>query len=327
MPSARNMLSRTLILKVSHWSFIEKLVRRSFLFRPMVKRFIGGDTLEDGLRACEPLLDRGFMISLDLLGENVSTKEESERAKATFIEMLHRLAKHPRFKAAAYESDGKTIAEPDTINISIKLTQCGFDISDDYAEANYREVLDVAKGYGCLVRADMEGSPYTERTIAILERVLPDYPNAGTVLQSYLFRTPADLTRLIPIKCRLRLVKGAYLEPASIAYPEKAKVDEAYIDLAKRMLCEGNYPAFATHDEKIIDIIKRFAADRKIAPATFEFQMLYGIRRDLQDKLLNEGYRVRVYVPFGSEWYPYFTRRLAERPANLWFILRSMFKG
>lgn len=321
------MILRSLILKVSGAKWVERTVRGSFLFRGMVRRFIGGDTLAEGLAASEPLLERGFMISLDLLGENVATEAESEASKQAYIEMLHLIGKHPKFKPVRYEADGKTVAEAETLNISIKLTQCGLDLSEAYAEKNYREVLEVAKGYGTMVRVDMEGTHYTERTVAMMERVVPDYPNAATVIQSYLHRTPRDLGRLNALTSRIRLVKGAYLEPPDLAFPEKAKVDTAYLELAKAMLCETNYPAFATHDEAMIDAILQFAKEKQIDPSRFEFQMLYGIRRDLQDRLLNDGYRVRVYVPFGDHWYPYFTRRLAERPANLLFIARSMFKG
>jgi proline dehydrogenase len=173
----------------------------------------------------------------------------------------------------------------------------------------------------------MEASEYTERTMEMIGRVLPEYPNTGTVLQTYLYRTPKDVEQVIAWKARTRLVKGAYLEPPSVAYPEKEKVDKAYVDLAKELLLHGNYPALATQDEKIIRELNAFVAERGIDKAGFEYQMLYGIRRDLQDSLLAEGYNVRIYVPFGDSWYPYFTRRLAERPANAFFIMKSLFKG
>jgi proline dehydrogenase len=317
------MIGRSLILKTSALRPVEKLVRRSFLFRPVVKRFIAGDTLEEALQASEALLRRGFLISLDYLGENTASEEEALQAKATYIQMLHEIETclaRLRTEPGLLREDGK---EP--LNISIKLTQCGLDQGDEFAERNYREVL-TAAGEN-FVRVDMESSAYTERTVRMIERVWQDHRNTGTVLQSYLYRTPQDLETMIRLGIRTRLVKGAYLEPPDVAYPQKAKVDEAYVSQAKTMLEEAHYPAFATHDKKIIDSIVQHASANKIEKSRFEFQMLYGIRRDLQDRLLAEGYNVRVYVPFGDSWYPYFTRRLAERPANALFILRSLFKG
>jgi proline dehydrogenase len=306
------MLSRTLVLKVSSWSWVEKLVRRSFLFKRLVNRFIAGDTLEQALVACEDLAGRGYLLSLDLLGENVATLDEAITAKNSYVDMLGQI---DRSKCR------------EVCNISIKLTQCGFDQGDDIAEKHFREVLTEAEKYNNFVRVDMEASAYTERTIAMIEKVWPDHKNTGTVLQSYLYRTPQDLDRMIKLGARIRLVKGAYLEPASVAFPKKADVDKAYVEQAKKALHEVNYPALATHDEKIIDEIKAYVAEKNIDRSKFEFQMIYGIRRDLQEKLRAEGYNMRIYVPFGDSWYPYFTRRLAERPANLFFILKSMFKG
>jgi proline dehydrogenase len=308
------MLARSLIIKTSSLPPIEKMVRRSGLFRPLVKRFIAGDTLDEALLVSQDLVRRGFKVSLDNLGENTKSEAEANQAKATYMEMLRRIAELP-------ESKGEKI------NISIKLTQCGLDLGEHVAENNLREVLDVAKSHDNFVRVDMEASAYTERTMSIMCRVLLDYYNTGTVLQSYLYRTPEDLERLVALKSRVRLVKGAYLEPPSVAFPEKKKVDEAYVTLAERMLDASPYPAIATHDEAIIAKIESYAADRGTERNQFEFQMLYGIRRDLQEKLIRDGYNVRVYVPFGNAWYPYFTRRLAERPANTGFILKSLFKG
>jgi proline dehydrogenase len=317
---ARAMLSRTLIIKTSGWKPVEKLVRKSFLFRPLVKRFIAGDDLETAMAAAQALLDRGFGVSLDNLGENTKTDAEALQAKSTYIQMLDRIGAQQ-----AAGSGQQTAAEK--CNISIKLTQCGLDLGVDYAERNFRDVLEVAKQYGNFVRVDMEASAYTERTMEIMKRVIPDFSNTGTVLQSYLHRTDDDLETLIALKSRVRLVKGAYLEPASVAIQEKAKVDEAYVRQAKRLLDAGVYPAIATHDEKIVNELNAYIAEKAIDKTGFEYQMLYGIRRDLQDRLKGEGYNVRVYVPFGDAWYPYFTRRLAERPANAFFILKSLFKG
>lgn len=337
------MLVRSFILKTSAMKPVERMVRRSRLFRPLVSRFIAGDTLDEALTASKALLDKGFKVTLDFLGENTSTSTEAEQAKRTFIQMLEAIAKAlptplpsapvpvapggPELSPSPSVSDreGAFVSEP--LNISIKLTQCGLDLGDEEAERNYREVVWTAAEHRNFVRVDMESSQYTDRTLKMVERVWRDMPNTGTVLQSYLFRNDQDVEHVIDLGMRVRLVKGAYLEPATVAYPEKKKVDEAYVRQAKRLIESGFYPAIATHDERIVTLVQNFVQERGIDKARFEFQMLYGIRRDLQDRLLKEGYNVRIYVPFGDQWYPYFTRRLAERPANAFFILKSLFKG
>lgn len=319
-------LVRALILKTSSMSWIEKMVRRSFLFRPLVGRFIAGDTLEQSLPVAEQLLAEGYKVSLDYLGENTLNKEEAMEARATYLAMLDRIARVPAVAAWVLEHpvpDGAI--EP--LNISIKLTQCGLDQGFDFAEENFRAVLAKAQNSNNFVRIDMESSDYTQRTLDMIEKVRNDYPSTGTVLQTYLFRNDADVETVIAWRARTRLVKGAYLEPATVAYPEKAKVDEAYIRQAKRLLDAGTYPALATQDEKIINELNAYVAAKGIPKESFEYQMLFGIRRDLQARLLKEGFNVRVYVPFGISWYPYFTRRLAERPANVWFIVKTLFKG
>jgi proline dehydrogenase len=322
------MMVRSIVLRVAGLGFVERIVKKSFLFRPLLKRFIAGDSLDHGMAASEALLERGFMVSLDLLGENVASLDEVARAKASYIEMLHRVAKSPHFRPYELSADSPPkYSQVESLNISIKLTQCGFDQSDELALNNYREVLAIARDYRTFVRVDMEGSPYTERTVKIIEDVIGEFPNSGTVLQAYMFRTPDDLSRLMKLGARIRLVKGAYFEPANLAYPSKADVDKSYVELAKKMLREAHYSAIATHDPRILEELKSFVRESKIDLNSFEFQMIYGIRRDLQDALLSEGFRVRVYVPFGKSWYPYFSRRLAERPANMWFIFKSLFKG
>ncbi|RYG38756.1 proline dehydrogenase [bacterium] len=300
------------------------MVRGSRLFRPLVSRFIAGDTLNESIEASGAVLEKGIKVTLDYLGENTANEAEALEAKATYIRMLDRIANVPQFKEF-HPTDKRLPGDP--LNISIKLTQCGLDQGEAFAEKNYRDVLEVASRHGNFVRIDMEASAYTERTVAMIERVFPDYQNTGTVLQSYLYRTDDDLERMIALGARVRLVKGAYLEPSDVAHPEKEKVDEAYVRQMKRLLEAGFYPALATQDDKIIDEAKRFVEEKKIDKSRFEFQMLYGIRRDLQEGLVKEGYNVRVYVPFGDAWYPYFTRRLAERPANIVFIAKSFIKG
>ncbi len=306
------MLGRTLILKVSAWPITEWFVRRTFLFKGLVRRFIAGDTLQEALIVAEELSAKGLNVTLDLLGESVASQEEAVNAKCAYIDMLRAIA--------ASSCRSRT-------NISIKLTQCGLDISEEFAEGQFREVLEVARELDLFVRVDMEASEYTQRTIEMILRCFQDFPVTGTVLQTYLYRTPADVDLMIEKRIRTRLVKGAYLEPESVAFPEKAKVDAAYVELGKRLMEHGNYPALATHDEAIIEALKAFATEKNISKERFEWQMLFGIRRDLQDSLAAEGYPVRVYVPFGDSWYPYFSRRLAERPANMFFILKSLFKG
>lgn len=335
------MLVRSLILKTSAMKPVERTVRRSRLFRPMVSRFIAGDNLEEALAASQALMDKGFMITLDYLGENTKTEAEALEAKRAFIRMLESIAKVTKARipsspvaAGVNQSplpSNQATKQPgnhaEPLNISIKLTQCGLDLGDDEAERNYREVVWTAAEQHNFVRVDMESSSYTERTLKLVEKVWTDMPNTGTVLQSSLMRTEKDVEHIIEIGMRVRLVKGAYLEPPTVAFSSKHKVDEAYLNEAKRLVEHGHYPAIATHDEKIIKAVEGFVKDKGIDRSRFEFQMLYGIRRDLQDRLLKEGYNVRIYVPFGDQWYPYFTRRLAERPANALFILKSLFKG
>lgn len=302
-------LGRTLILKTAALKPVETLVRKSFLFRPLVSRFIAGDTLAEAMVASSKLIEKGLSVTLDYLGENTHSEAEALDAKAKYCEMLDIIQKS---------------SHPDKINISIKLTQCGLDQGLDFAEKNYRDVLIAAQNI--FVRIDMEASEYTERTVDMVSKVFRDHSNTGTVLQSYLRRSISDTEHMIQLGARVRVVKGAYLEPASVAFESKAEVDRKYVEMAKMLIERGNYPAIATHDEAIIDEVKKFASEKGIAKERFEFQMLYGIRRDLQDKLHAEGYPVRVYVPYGDMWYPYFTRRLAERPANGLFILKSLFK-
>jgi proline dehydrogenase len=318
------MLARTLILKTSALTPVERLVRKSFLFRPMVQRFIAGESLPEAMAASEALLKEGFTVSLDYLGENTSSQEEALEAKATYVRMLDEIRSClDEFDRAGSLPD----RDHEPLNISIKLTQCGLDLGDDFAERTYREVLEVARQHGNFVRVDMESSAYTERTVQMIRRVFADFRNTGTVLQSYLHRTDDDVDLMIDLGARVRLVKGAYLEPETVAYQAKSKVDEQFVKQGKRLLEAASYPAIATHDQAAIEEFNRFVAERGIDKSRFEYQMLFGIRRDLQESLLKEGFNVRVYVPFGDSWYPYFTRRLAERPANTLFILKALFKG
>ena len=315
-------LARNLVLKTSSLKPVEALVRKSFLFRPLVTRFIAGDTLEEAIKESETILGNGQRITLDYLGENATSETEALSSCAIYATMLDRI---DAVSAVQKWKSNQVGTEP--LNISIKLTQCGLDQGSDFAEANYRKVVQKAAELNNFIRIDMESSDYTARTVEIVTRVHKEFPNTGTVLQSYLHRNDDDVQHVIDNKMRTRLVKGAYLEPATVAYQEKSKVDEKYVEQSKRLLEFGTYPAIATQDEKIILELKKFVEEKQIDKSGFEFQMLLGIRRDLQASLVQEGYNVRVYVPYGDQWYPYFTRRLAERPANALFMLKNMLKN
>jgi len=277
--------------------------------RRVAQRFVAGETLDDAIAAARALNAAGFPVSLDLLGENVLDRDGAVRAAETYVAMFDRIA--------AEKLDG---------NISLKLTQLGLDLDAGLCEASLLRIADSAAGRRNFVRVDMEGSPYTQRTVDLVRRVRARTDAVGTVIQSYLFRSEKDVRDLIAAGCRVRLVKGAYKEPAEIAFPAKADVDANFVSLMKILLPSGIYHAIATHDPRMISATKEFAAAQGIGKDKFEFQMLYGIRTDLQRGLLSEGYRVRVYIPFGTDWYPYFMRRLAERPANLTFFMRNLFR-
>ena len=303
------MLFRTLVMKLAAFKPFERATK-SRLFRPLVKRFVAGEDLDTALKVGEEYSSQGYFVSMDLLGENVATVEEADRETAAYIEMAQKIARSPH---------------KDRINISVKLTALGMDISDDIAVNNYKKILDACRPYDIFVRADMEASPYTDRTVRIIECLVSQYKNCGTVLQAYLHRTSGDVQRMIGLGARVRIVKGAYLEPDSVAYQDKSKVDEMYLSGAKTLLRDGFYPAIATHDPKIIAEIREFVKKEGIPNERFEWQMIFGVRRDLQQQLLSEGFNIRIYIPYGAAWYPYFTRRLAERPANLLFIAKSLF--
>ncbi|MGI9076128.1 MAG: proline dehydrogenase family protein [Gemmatimonadaceae bacterium] len=309
------MLRQTFLF-LSNQQKLYNFASHNSLAKKFASRFVAGETLDTALPAVATLNAKGITASLDLLGESVSTEAEARRAGQEYITMLGQI--HERRLDA---------------NVSVKLTAMGIDISEDLCVSVMHGILERAREYGTFVRIDMEGSQYTERTLSIFEdRLYPSYAqNVGIVLQSYLYRTQADTERANERRCRVRLCKGAYQEPATVAYPDKADVDANYVRCMHALLQHGNYPGLATHDEAIIADAKRFAREHHIASDRFEFQMLYGVRRDLQERLVREGYRMRVYVPFGTQWYPYLMRRLAERPANLAFmaanVMREMVSG
>lgn len=272
------------------------------------RRFIAGETPAEAIAAARRVEAAGLAQTLDYLGESVGTAEEAEAATREYVAML------------------TTIVEAGIgRNISLKLTQLGLDVSADTALANLRRILEPARDHQFFVRIDMENSPYTDATLGIFERLWDEgLTNVGVVLQSALFRTSADLRRVVARGARVRLVKGAYKEEPEVAYQRKADVDAAYITQMEFLLREGRFPALATHDPEVIAAAKAFAAKHGIGKNRFEFQMLYGVRRDLQAALAREGFGVRVYIPFGRQWFPYFMRRLGERPANVGFVLRSL---
>ena len=277
--------------------------------RAFGRRFIAGETVDDAITAVRQIQSRGLLSTLDYLGESVTSLAEAETATREYWQLIDAVDK------AGVER-----------NLSIKLTQLGLDVDRAICTDNLRKILTAGQHCGFFVRIDMESSAYTDTTLDIFETVWKlGHQNVGVVLQSCLYRTEKDFERVNALRARIRLVKGAYREPRSVAYQLKSDVDAAYVRLAKRLLVEGVYPAIATHDEDILSEVRGFAGERAIAPDAYEYQMLYGIRRDLQNTLRDAGYRVRVYVPFGKQWFPYFMRRLGERPANVGFVVRSLF--
>ena len=284
---------------------------RSAIGRKLSSRFVAGMTVEAALEAAERVNREGIAVSLDSLGESVTDEAHAQASAAIYHQVLD-----------AIQQRGLNA------NVSVKLTQMGMDLDPELAESIVAGMLVHAEEANTFVRIDMEGSEYTEATIAMTERLHGRWPGrVGTVLQAYLYRTAEDAERLVKQGIRIRLCKGAYKEPAAIAFPAKADVDENYERLMVYLATSGVFCGMATHDEVIIDHMCQFVEEKGISKDLFEFQMLYGVRRDLQRRLAKDGYRVRVYIPFGAEWYPYFMRRLAERPANVLFLAKNFFKN
>jgi proline dehydrogenase len=300
---------RSLLLFLSGQKHLRSWVETSRTGRKLSARFVAGETLEDALRVGGKINSEGITVTLDHLGESVTSLGEAARARDVYLRTLAAIHEH---RVCA--------------NVSVKLTQFGLDLSGQECRANLSQLVEQAARLGSFVRVDMESSAYTERTLGIVEDLHARCGSVGTVIQAYLHRSRKDIERLCARAIRVRLCKGAYLEPPDVAFPRKSDVDRNYVELMKVLLDEGEYPAIATHDEKMIDQTKEYAVLRGIAADRFEFQMLYGIRRDLQRQLVREGYRLRLYVPFGKAWYPYFMRRLAERPANVFFLARHVFR-
>ena len=307
---------RNALLYLSNQPRVFKFVKTNRLAKGFASRFVAGETLDTAVPAVRELNRRGITASLDLLGESVHNEAEARAAGAEYLKILDRIAR-----------------EKLDANVSVKLTAMGLDVSEELCISVIREVLERARKYNSFVRLDMEASDYTQKTLELFEnRLYPEFRGTvGVVLQSYLYRTFADVEHMNSLGARVRICKGAYKEPATVAFPEKKDVDANYVKCMQELTLHGNYPGIATHDETIIETMKSFARANDIKPDQFEFQMLYGVRRDLQEKIVNEGWRMRCYVPFGTQWYPYLMRRLAERPANVAFmtgnIVKEMVRG
>jgi proline dehydrogenase len=299
------------LLWLSEQQRVFNFVRRNRLARKFASRYVAGETIEEAVQAARELAQRRITASLDLLGESVTVEAEAVAARDQYFQMLDRMA------AAGAQ-----------VNVSVKLTQMGLDISEDLCYANLVRILDKARELQGFVRLDMESSEYTQRTLDFFtHRIFGDYrDHCGVVIQSALRRSEKDIDDLVALSARVRLCKGAYLEPPEVAFPDKKDVDQNYVRLMERLLLRGNYPGIATHDEAIIGHAQRFTSGQQITPDRFEFQMLYGVRRDLQGRLRHAGFNMRVYIPFGTQWYPYLMRRLAERPANIAFILGNLVR-
>lgn len=276
----------------------------------LTSRFIAGNTLQQELAVCQSLNGEGILATLDHLGESVTSLAEAEQSRDAYLAALDQIA------ALALKA-----------TVSVKLTQLGLDFSEDECRANVERLVERAKSIGSAVEIDMESSAYVDRTLALVTMLHAKHGSVRAVIQAYLYRSESDIENLSKLSIPVRLCKGAYKEPSDIAFPDKSDVDKNYVLLMTRLLDNGAYPAIASHDEKIIQHALQYVKERNIAPDRFEFQMLYGISRDLQKRLVAGGHRLRLYVPYGDAWYPYFMRRLAERPANVVFLARSMLRS
>lgn len=297
------------LLALSESGAARKLVTHAPFSRQAARRFVAGETVDDLMRAAREVNALGMTATVDYLGESVQDRADARAAANVYIEVLDRI-------------EGEGLQS----NVSLKLTQMGQDIDDDFLRENVGRVFERAMAYDTFVRLDMESSDYTQRTLDFFRSIRERHPNVGVVLQSYLYRTEDDVREMNELGARVRLCKGAYAEPESVAYQDKSDVDANFVACARLLLREGVYPGIATHDERMIDAAKRYAAEQDIPIGDFEFQMLYGVRRDVQRQLVDEGYNLRIYIPFGEAWYPYLMRRMAERPANFFFIMNAILR-
>jgi proline dehydrogenase len=300
---------RSTLLKLSENKGFAGWVTSNGTTRRMARRFVAGETLDEAIAAARVCNDAGMLVSLDYLGENVATITDAQHSRDAYLEVFERIAE-----------------EKLHANVSCKLTQLGLDINNEFCEGLVLSIVERALGFDNFLRVDMEGSIYTQRTIDLVKRVRSRNPAVGTVIQSYLYRSETDISDLLAYGCRVRLCKGAYKESEEVAFPQKADVDANYVRLMQMLLSSGFYHGIATHDPRMIAATIRHAAAKQISKDDFEFQMLYGVRTDLQRRLVRDGYRVRIYIPFGNDWFPSFMRRLAERPANVAFLVRNFFR-
>jgi proline dehydrogenase len=305
------MLTRSALIYLSQQEGLKEFAAKFGLFKKLTTRFIAGESIDEALAAIKQLNQRGITASFDHLNESVGSVAETEGEVREYLRVLARI-------------DETGIDS----NVSIKLTQFGLEIDPDLAYRNARQVVADAARRENFVRVDMEGSNVTQVTLDIFKRFRAEFGlnTVGIVVQSYLYRTKDDVAELLKLPARIRLCKGAYNEPKEVAWPDKKAVDNNYVEVMRMLLSSGFYHGIASHDPKMIDATIDFAQREGIRKDAFEFQMLYGIRRDLQDQLARDGYRLRIYVPYGKHWYPYFMRRLAERPANIWFVFKNLWR-
>ena len=301
---------RSTLLKLAESPGFARWVSSNNTTRRMARRFVAGETLDEAVAAARACNDLGMLVSLDYLGENTSTTADAQRARDAYLEIFDRIAKEKLFA-----------------NVSCKLTQLGLDLSAEFCEGLVLSVVERAAGYDNFLRVDMEGSIYTQRTVELVKRIRTRSAAIGTVIQAYLYRSERDIQDLLPYGCRIRLCKGAYKESSEVAFERKRDVDGNFVRLMQLLLPSGVYHGIATHDPHMIGETIRWAAAKGISKDDFEFQMLYGVRTDLQQRLVKGGFRMRVYIPYGQDWFPYFMRRLAERPANLGFIVRNFLRS
>ena len=301
---------RSLLLALSRQQWLRHWLETSPAAERLTARFVAGATLDHEVAVCQRLNATGYLATLDHLGESVRSLAEAEQSREAYLAALDRIA---QLELGA--------------TVSVKLTQLGLDFSADACRANVECLVSRAKSMGRMVEVDMESSGYVDRTLTLVSDLHARYASVRAVIQAYLHRSEGDIRRLCQLAVPVRLCKGAYLEKPDVAFARKKDVDENYVRLMLELFDQGTYPAIASHDENILERAIGYIRERRIAADRFEFQMLYGVRRDLQRRLVAEGYRLRLYVPYGNAWYPYFMRRLAERPANVIFLARNLLKN
>lgn len=304
------MITKDALLYLSKQESLKNVLTNVSLFKKITDRFVAGETIEEAAVAVKELNKLKISVTFDHLGEAIKNEAEAEAEVVEYGKILSKIDK-----------DGLNS------NVSLKPTQLGLAIDPELGLRNIKRVVEKARAYNNFVRIDMEDTPYTTATIDMFKKLRQEYDNVGIVIQAYLYRSKEDIQDLLKCSARIRLCKGAYDEPATVAFPKKADTDKNYVELMKILLESGIYHGIATHDPKMIKATRDFSKEKNIPKSAYEFQMLYGVRRDLQLKLAEGGYNIRVYVPYGKHWYPYFMRRLAERPANIWFIMKNFFLG